>query len=419
MNVVLMSFGSRGDIQPFLALAVALRERGHSVTLAAPSDFEGLVGAYHIPYLRIPINFGDILQKDSSKRVTRGITPAALLALWREVIPEFKRALYIATREVAEAAHNADVLIAHGFLIPSAYAIHQHLKIPLILGIAAPVVSTQTFPSPMFPSIPFGQRFYNPLSFQLLVRLVLSFMIEPMNAYRREVGLPMLSTGKVIQLLFGGQVPIIMHYSPHLLPAPADWAANVHVVGAWTLSAQPDWAPPDALTAFLAQGEPPIFFGFGSMTVRNPRQIVQTISEGLRMANLRGVLQAGWAGLTHEDEHLITIGDVPHDWLFPRMSAIVHHGGSGTTHSALLAGKPALVIPFMADQPFWGRRVADIGVGVPPITLPQLTPARLATALQSLTQDNLMRQRASELGALLRAENGLSAACELVERYST
>jgi sterol 3beta-glucosyltransferase len=419
MNITLMAYGSRGDVQPFVALAVALRERGHDVMLAAPSDFEAQVNAYRIPYLRIPISNMDVIQKDAAKGVTRRMTPATLLAFWREVIPELKRALLTTTHVVAEAAHNADLLIAHGFLLPSAYSTHQRLQVPLMLGIAAPVISTHMFPSPAFPPIPIGQRFYNPLTYQLLVRGVLSYMIEPMNTYRREVGLPTLSAGKVIQILFSGQIPVIMHYSPHLMPPPDDWAANVHVVGAWKLSAQPDWTPPDALTAFLAQGEPPVFIGFGSMPVPNPAQMAQTISEALRLANLRGVLQAGWAGLAHEDEHLITISDAPHDWLFPRMAAVVHHGGSGTTHSALSAGKPALIVPFMADQPFWGRRLAELGVAVPPIAPKKLTPERLAAALRTLMQDSTMRQRADELGALLRAEDGLAATCEFIQHYAT
>ncbi len=419
MNIILMAFGSRGDVQPFLGLAVALRERGHTVTLAAPSDFEAQINAYSIPYISIPINNMDVIQKDSSKQVASKITPATLLAFWREVIPEYKRALHTATQEVAGAARNADLLIAHGFLIPSAYAIHQHVQIPLMLGIAAPIVSTQMFSSPAFPPIPFGQRFYNPLTFQVLVRGVLSFMIEPMNTYRREVGLPTLSAGKVIDILFSGQISVIMHFSRYLMPPASDWGANVHVVGAWPLPPPPDWMPPDALTAFIAQGEPPVFIGFGSMVVPNPAQTARTISEALRSANLRGVLQTGWAGLVQEDEHLITIGDVPHDWLFPQMAAVVHHGGSGTTHSALRAGKPSLIVPFMADQPFWARRLVELGVGVLPIAPKKLTPERLAAALRTLTQDSAMKQRAADLGALLRAEDGLAATCDLVEKHVT
>jgi sterol 3beta-glucosyltransferase len=417
MKITLMAFGSRGDVQPFLALAVALRERGHTVTLAAPEDFETQINAYGVPYIGIPISGQDFFKKEISKRIARGITPVTLLALWREVIPALRRALLASTHEVADAARGADLLIAHGFTVPLAYSIHQHVQIPLMLSIAAPVVSTRQFS--MFPPIPFGNRFYNPLSHELLVRLVLSYMIAPMNTYRREVGLPKLSAGKAAHLLSRAQIPVVMHYSPHLLPTPADWPANVHVVGAWTLEPPPGWTPPEALAAFLAQGEPPVYFGFGSMPVHESAQMAKTISEALRLANLRGVLQAGWAGLTHEAEHLITIGDVPHDWLFPRMAAVVHHGGSGTTHSALRAGKPALVVPFMADQPFWGRRLAELGVGVLPIKPKQLTPARLAAALRTLMQNSAMRQRAAELGVLLHSEDGLAVACDLVQQYAT
>jgi sterol 3beta-glucosyltransferase len=415
MKITMMAFGSRGDVQPFLALAVALRERGHEVTLAAPGDFEALIGAYGIPYIRIPISTMEAGQTEFGKRVARGITPATLIALWREVIPEMRRALLASTYEIAEAARGADLLFAHGFTVPLAYSIHQHVQVPLVLSIAAPVVSSRQYS--VFPPLPFGQRFFNPLSQEILVRLVLSYQIAPMNTYRREVGLPKLSAGNAAHLLSKAQLPVLMHYSRHLFPTPSDWNANVHVLGAWTLPAPADWTPPDALSAFLAAGEPPVFFGFGSMPVHDPAQVGRTISEALRMANLRGVLQAGIGGLTHEDKHIITIGDAPHDWLFPRMAAVVHHGGSGTTHAALGAGKPALIVPFMADQPFWARRIVERGVGVAPIKPKKLTPENLAAALRTLTGDSALHQRAAEMGALLRAEDGLATACTLVEQY--
>lgn len=416
MKIVIAAFGSRGDIQPFLALAVALRARGHHVTLAAPADFEVQINTYAIPYLQIPINSRQFLDQDIGEQIgNRGITPATLLALWREVIPAMRRSLRTAAHLLEEAARDADLLIAHGFLIPLTYSIHQHLRLPLMLGIAAPVVATHQYPSAMFPPIPFGQRWYNPLTYDWLTRVVTSFMIEPMNAYRKSVNLPTLPAGRVVQLLTRAQFPILMHYSRHLSPPPADWSANAQVVGAWTLPAPPDWTPPDALSAFLAQGEAPIYFGFGSMPV--PKNLSQTISEALRLAGLRGVLQEGWSRLSHSAEHLITIDDMPHDWLFARMAAVVHHGGSGTTHAAVRAGKPTLIVPFMADQPFWGRRIAELGAGVPPIPPKRLTTARLADALRVLTQDSAMRQRAAALGELVRAEDGLTVACDLIEQH--
>src|SRR5262249_15991769 len=157
------AFGSRGDIQPFLALAVALRERGHNVTLAAPSDYEAQITAYNISYVRIPITNMEFGQQDNS--TSAGVKSPSPIALLRKVLPALNLAFYVTAQVVAEASQNADLLISHGFLVPFAYSIHQHLKIPLMLGIAAPIISTKMFPSPMFPPIPFGQQLYNPLTY--------------------------------------------------------------------------------------------------------------------------------------------------------------------------------------------------------------------------------------------------------------
>jgi sterol 3beta-glucosyltransferase len=202
------------------------------------------------------------------------------------------------------------------------------------------------------------------------------------------------------------------------LPVPPDWPTNIHVIGAWTLPMPQGWTPPDDLAAFLANGEPPVYFGFGSMKVPDPLRMTQQIAAALKATGLRGVLQAGWAGLNHHDNHLITIGDTPHAWLFPRMAAIVHHGGSGTTHAALKAGKPSLVVPFAVDQPFWGQRIAAAGAGVPPISPKRLTVEHLAAALRTLTQDSTMRQHAAAISEQMRAEDAIATALEIIEYAS-
>jgi sterol 3beta-glucosyltransferase len=416
MKIILMCFGSRGDIQPFLALALALQNRGHEVTLAAPVDFAETAQSYNVPYLNIPLSTKFFMEMDFAKRMTEdGINPRTVYGLVREGLPALGKALEATCHIVAEAAKNADLLVSHGFLGGFGYSIHQAIKIPLLLGIAAPVVETKAFPSPMFPPIPFGQNVYNPATYDWLVRFVVSFMTNPMNKYRQSVGLPKLSTGEVVRLLTKAKLPLMMHYSRHLMPRPADWNENAHVLGQWSLPAPKDWTAPEKLRAFLEAGETPVYIGFGSMPVQKPEKMAKTISEALRLAKRRGILQAGWAGLNYEDEHLITIGDTPHDWLFPRMAAIVHHGGSGTTHSALSAGKPSLIVPFSADQPFWGRRLAELGVNVAPIVPRQIKVENLAEAIRKLTDDSTMQKRAAELGALLRAENGVEATCELIE----
>ncbi len=417
MKVTLMAFGSRGDIQPFVALATALQARGHQVMVAAPSDFDALFAAHGIPATTIPLNSRAILEKYAASQRNWGRI-GFIRFLIREVLPEMRRVFYMAAGALHDAAQGADLIIAHGFLVPYAYSIHQHLGIPLILGIAAPLVKTSAYPSPMFPPVRFGKAWIYPRSYGLLTRMVTFSMMGPMRAYRERVGLPALRPRAAREVLNEAQVPVLMHHSRHLMPPAPDWNANARVVGQWQLPAPEGWTPPESLEAFLAQGEPPVYIGFGSMPVANPAKMSQTIGEALRRAGLRGVLQAGWAGLAHEDEHLITIGDVPHDWLFPRVAAAVHHGGSGTTHSVLSAGKPALIVPFNADQPMWARRLVELGVGVPPIRPGRLTPENLAEALRTLTQDQPMRQRAEELGALLREEDGLTTTCDFAEQYA-
>jgi sterol 3beta-glucosyltransferase len=417
MNIALIGFGSRGDVQPFLALALALREHGHTVTLTAPNDCETQITAYGIDYIPIPHSFKAILEINVFEQVRReGFNLPAIAATVRYGAAKMKRLFQDTMRVAAEAARNADIIVCHGLVSALAYTFHQQFRIPIISGVALPSYPTGAFPNPFFPPVPIGQRFYNPLTHKLIMRVIMPYMLDAMNDYRRQVGLPILSLKQTLDIIFSEQIPLVMHYSRHLVPVPSDWGAHIHVVGTWSLPEHPNWTPPDKLHTFLAQGDPPVFIGFGSMIVPNPAKLVQRIGDALRIAGLRGVLQAGWSGLAHEDDHLITIGETPHDWLFPRMAAVVHHGGSGTTHTTLRAGKPALIVPFYADQPFWGRRVADLGVGVPPIAPRRLTAECLAAALHTLAQDGNLRRRAEEVGALLRVEDGLGTTCTLVEQ---
>jgi sterol 3beta-glucosyltransferase len=417
MNIALIGFGSRGDVQPFLALALALRERRHTVTLTATNDCADQIAAYGIDYIPIPHSFKEILETNALDQVRReGFNLKDILAALRGTTAKMKNLYRDSVRIVTESTQSADMILCHGLMAAVAYTLHEQRGIPILSSIATPLYPTRDFPTPFFPSLPIGKQFYNPLTHRLLMRIMIGMLIDPINNYRRQVGLSSLSLGQTLDILFSDRVPLVIHYSPHVGPVPSDWGAHVRVVGTWPLPEHTDWIPPDKLSAFFAQGDRPVFIGFGSMSVANAPQMAQRISKALRLAGLRGVLQTGWGGLVHEDDHLITIGEAPHDWLFPRMAAIIHHGGSGTTHTALRAGKPSLIVPFIADQPFWGRRVAALGVGLRPIPPRRLTSERLAAAFRTLTQESTMRRRAEEVGALLRAEDGLGATCAIVEQ---
>jgi UDP:flavonoid glycosyltransferase YjiC (YdhE family) len=192
----------------------------------------------------------------------------------------------------------------------------------------------------------------------------------------------------------------------------------VHTTGYWLLREEA-WQPSPHLTAFLESGSPPVFVGFGSMPMRDPKTTTTTILEALRQSGQRAILSSGWAGLGESDlpDHVMQIGYAPYSWLFSRMAAIVHHGGSGTTGLALRAGVPSIVMPFGADQPYWGRRVFDLGVGPEPVPFKKLTAERLADVIRKAVTDEAMRQHAAELGAALRSEDGLGDAVRAITAY--
>jgi UDP:flavonoid glycosyltransferase YjiC (YdhE family) len=210
-------------------------------------------------------------------------------------------------------------------------------------------------------------------------------------------------------------------YSPLVVPKPPDWGEWIHVCGYWFLDAAETYQPPDDLIAFLQSGPPPVYVGFGSMIHRDPARVAEMAVKALAIAQQRGILLTGWAGLNHRNlpDHVFQIDAAPHDWLFPRTAAVVHHGGAGTAAAGLRAGVPSIVVPFFADQHFWGERAHALGVGPKPIPQKQLTAERLAEAIHIAVTDQAMRARAADLGRRLQAEDGVGRAVEVIQDYLT
>jgi UDP:flavonoid glycosyltransferase YjiC (YdhE family) len=212
--------------------------------------------------------------------------------------------------------------------------------------------------------------------------------------------------------------PILYGYSPSVIPKPSDWDDHTHVTGYWFLDPDDDWTPPAALAEFLQAGPPPVYVGFGSMSSRKPEQTADLILRAIAQAKQRAIMLSGWGGLHKEDlpDTVLMVDSVPFSWLFPRVAAVVHHGGAGTTSAGLRAGVPTVVIPFFGDQPFWGQRVAELGVGPAPIPRRRLTAERLAQAMLRAVTDPAMRQHAANLGARIRAEDGIAGAVAVVQQ---
>jgi UDP:flavonoid glycosyltransferase YjiC (YdhE family) len=212
-------------------------------------------------------------------------------------------------------------------------------------------------------------------------------------------------------------LPVLNGYSPAVIPPAPDWGDRVRVTGYWFLEPPADWTPPPALEEFLQAGPPPVYVGFGSMSSRKPEETAELVFAALKQAGQRAILLSGWSGLRAADvpPGVFMVESVPFQWLFPRMAAVVHHGGAGTTAAGLRAGVPSIVVPFFGDQPFWGRRVYDLGAGPRPIPRRQLTVERLALALRTAVTDESIRGHAAALGAKIRTEDGPRAAVEIIE----
>jgi UDP:flavonoid glycosyltransferase YjiC (YdhE family) len=213
----------------------------------------------------------------------------------------------------------------------------------------------------------------------------------------------------------------LMAHSEALVPRSPEWPANVDVTGFWFLDRTPDWQPPAALSQFIANGAPPIYVGFGSMIMKDPAATVATVLEAIQRTGCRAVISAGWGGLRPTDlpDTVFTIDAVPHDWLFPQMAAVVHHGGAGTTAAAARAGVPHVVVPFISDQFFWAEQLRRRGVAPAGVPHKKLTADKLTAALETALNDGQIRQRAVELGEKVRAEDGTGRAAEIIEHAAT
>jgi sterol 3beta-glucosyltransferase len=286
-------------------------------------------------------------------------------------------------------------------------AVAEKLNVPFVQTHLQPVSApTSAYPGVMTPWWPrwLGQRGMH-LSHRLSDKAAWMAFKRPMASARSSVlGL----TGSPPSV---SDQPRLYGFSPHVVPVPADGNRRV-ACGYWTLPVPSHWSPPPALVDFLARPGPVVSIGFGSMASADPKQVTELIFGAIRRAGVRAVLLSGWGGMDalSSADDVYCADALPHDWLFPKVAAIVHHGGAGTTGAAFIAGVPAVVIPFTADQPFWAARVATLGCGPTPVPRKQLTAQNLAKALVDATTHAAMKARAAELGSLIRQERGVETA---------
>ena len=298
------------------------------------------------------------------------------------------------------------------------------LNVPMIATTLQPVVPTRYYPYSAAPILPEWLPFWeaiNKATYTYSNLMFFRMFYKMVNQGREEIlGLPPLAWKHFTELDLS-QYPMLHGFSRHVIPKPRDYDQNQIFTGYWFLDPEEDWQPDNQLVEFLAASPKPIYVGFGSMVDQEAEKLTDIVIEALAISGQRAVLLGGWTNLGDRQlpDTILKVAHVPHEWLLPQVAAAVHHGGAGTTSASLRAGTPTVVVPFFADQPFWGWRVQKLGVGPKPIPRQKLTAAKLATAIQQAVNDPDIQEKAKTLGENIRAEDGIRKAVEEIERLYT
>lgn len=411
MKITMLTIGSTGDVRPYVLLGKELKARGHEITIATFSGFEKMIAEAGLNYYQL---HGDVV-KLMANVMKPGVNGVGFLRSLEDALRDVAPVLL---KDLMNACEGADAMMCT-FFGSMYYSIAEKHNIPCIQTHYFPMDPNDAAPISSAPGQRLGKT-WNRTSYRLGYLLIGLLEKRYLTQWRIENGMEVRKLQTKPDYRVGDRtVPVIYAVSPMVLPRPKDWDEHIHMSGFWWDDSPVTYEPPQDLVDFLENGDQPIYIGFGSMVSGNMSKTFAKVIKAVRASRVRAVISLGWAA---KDMHLksnsrIYFADyVPHDWLFPRVRAVVHHGGAGTTAAGLRYGKPTLVVPFGGDQPFWGSRVHAIGCGPKPISRDMMSVQRLTKGLIDLTTHGSYRVAAEELGARLRMETGTKTAADLVER---
>ncbi|THC93158.1 hypothetical protein EYZ11_007367 [Aspergillus tanneri] len=434
LNIVVQVVGSRGDIQPFIALGKELQKHGHRVRLATHLEFRDPINEAGLEFFNIG---GDPEQLMAFMVQNPGLIPGMrtirsggigkrrremktiFSGCWRSCyetgdgtqLHENPESPGTAAVDKCMQPFVADVIIAN----PPTF-VHlscaERLGIPLNMMFTMPWSPTQAFPHPLatIRSQSTKPSAANFASYGVVEVMMWEGLGDLINHFRKkQLGLDPLDAIRAPSINHRLQVPYTYLWSPSLLPKPQDWPDHLDVCGFQVLPAESDYSPPEDLDAFLKAGKPPVYIGFGSIVVEDPGKLTKILIDAVTQTGQRALISKGWSNLGSEEEKIpdsiFLLGKCPHDWLFKHVSCVVHHGGAGTTAAGLLLGRPTVIVPFFGDQPFWGFIVEKAGAGPPPVPFKQLTAEKLADAIKIALEPST-RECAEEIGAKMKLEKG-------------
>jgi sterol 3beta-glucosyltransferase len=413
MLITILTGGSRGDVQPYIALGLALKRAGCDVRMVTFENYADFVKSYGLDMLpmkgdvRMVASSEDVMataQADNPLKVVLGLN-------------KLRSYIFDLQKDFFAACAGSDAIVYHPALTIGYFAARQ-MNIPAILASPFPMTPTREYPALIFYNAPRLGPGWNRLTHRIFEQILWQTGSLPLKEFwKKQFGHTPEHFGSPYTRQVTRSNPTIISCSQYVFPRPADWPGHVHLTGYWFLDDEPGWQPPATLVDFLNRGKPPVYVGFGS--IGNSRQAEQTtrlVVQALQRSGQRGLLATGWNGLSDTvalpaDMHILE--SAPHSWLFPRMSAVVHHGGASTTAAGLRAGVPGVIVPHGNDQFAWARRVWELGVAAKPIPRKKLTAEALSDGIDMALSEPILA-KASELGQKIQAEDGAGTAARVI-----
>ncbi|MDP2345274.1 MAG: glycosyltransferase [Deltaproteobacteria bacterium] len=413
VRIAIFALGSRGDIEPYIALAQGLVRSGQTVRVVTNEDFTVLVKSYGLDVWPIDVSVEAALRAKNAAAAMEG---GGFFSAFRVLREHAERGARRLIEIGGEAAKDVDVIVTGFSGLFVASALSEKLGIPLVQAYNIPLTPTAAWAGALFPWMSFPPRsLAHQLSHRLTRLAVWQVSRSAGERARKEMlGLGGTSPFGLSESPLTSARPVIYGFSEAVLPRPPDWDARTVITGYWFANEPPGFTPDAALARFLDDGEPPVYVGFGSMSSEQPEHTLRLVLDAV--GSRRALIHAGWGGLSSSSlpKNVHGIASVPHSWLFPRTAAVVHHGGAGTSGAAFRAGVPVVVVPFHGDQLFWAMRAEALGVGPAPLPRKSLTSVKLRDAIEGVLNDAAKRARARELGAAIAKEDGVARAVAVI-----
>ncbi len=420
MKIAITTVGTTGDLQPYIALGLGLQEAGHEVLIVSSKNEKAFVESYGLHFFSLDVDIQKLMEGGEVQEMSKGDNPLRFIVGHLKSAKHLKQLMVATQAEIWTACQQADVIIFHPGMPLGLFMAQEKGRISIMAN-PFPVVATEDYPAILFYASPRLGKQFNRITHTIFEKLFWSLSKSAIvEFWNKSIKTKMNFSVSPIRQQIDSGMPVLNGYSNRFFHQSSNWPDNVHTTGNWYIEKEPAFTPPTGLTDFIRNGEQPIYIGFGSMKdIKNFQATLLVIKEALAMTKQRAVVGLGWNKFPYNQElsgNIFLIESVPHTWLFPQMKLVIHHGGAGTTAAGLRAGKPTIIIPHNADQPAWGQRVYELGVGSKPIKKSRFSAKKLAAAIGIVLQPDVVAN-AEKLGQELRKENGVKKAVKIINDY--